>query len=72
MMFYFTFLIPAMLLVMAFRHYQNFNAKIDSGKVVEIISGRNNYQLYLCLGCFCALALIMFKLSQLPSVYQIP
>lgn len=71
-MFYLSFLIPVTLLVLAFRHYQRFNARVGSGKVAEIISARKNYQLYLGLGCFCALALILFKLSQLPSVFQAP
>ncbi|MBE9585802.1 hypothetical protein IM792_15205 [Mucilaginibacter sp. JRF] len=71
-MFYFAFLIPATMLVLAFRHYKSFNAKIGSGKVTEIISARKSYQIYLGLGCFCALALILFKLSQLPPVFQAP
>ncbi|MCC8409288.1 hypothetical protein LJ707_10115 [Mucilaginibacter sp. UR6-1] len=72
MMFYLTFLIPATMLVLAYRHYKSFTAKIGSGKVVEIVSARKNYQIYLGLGCFFALALILIKLSQLPPVFQAP
>ncbi len=63
-MFYFTLIIPVVLLIIAIRQYRRSEAQISTGRVMEVVEARTRFRVLMVLTYFSSIAILLYKVIE--------